>query len=281
MPSDKLRDEIDIELTKTYFGSAFGSEKPRQFPKAWENPHQSRESVAINSIVNTRKPKSLLKKIYTFGIIIIFLGIIMFLSHFLPKHNYVTAKTSVPEKKFFTSSVSLPYKTLYDFENDTEGWEIPLWAKDKTDHVASSLSQTREIAKTGTGSLKFHADFLKERWSAALVEISHYLDLSSYSKISVSVYIPAETPKTLKGKIILTVGEDWNFVEMMRAKRLIPGKWNTITVSIAEGSTEWRRTVIDKAFKEDVRKISIRISSNEIPYSGVIYIDNVRLLKTI
>ncbi|MFH1552340.1 MAG: hypothetical protein ABID83_01705, partial [Candidatus Omnitrophota bacterium] len=70
---------------------------------------------------------------------------------------------------------------------------------------------------------------------------------------------------------------NWKFVEMSRSVPLIPGEWVTITANIEPGSYDWKRIVPDETFAGDVRKIAIRIESNNKPaYTGPIYIDNVR-----
>lgn len=80
--------------------------------------------------------------------------------------------------------------------------------------------------------------------------------------------------------MVLTVGDNWKFVEMSRSVPLIPGKWAVISANIEPGSYDWKRIVPDEKFAEDVRKIAIRIESNRKPkYSGPIYIDSVRCGK--
>jgi hypothetical protein len=40
---------------------------------------------------------------------------------------------------------------------------------------------------------------------------------------------------------------------------------------------DWKRTKVDKEFKADVRKVAVRIESNKTPYTGPIYIDDIRV----
>lgn len=169
------------------------------------------------------------------------------------------------------------YKTLYNFEENDEGWEIPAWALDKKDHVAVDLRETNEISSKDSGSIKILGIFPGKNWTAALIEIQQYLDLSKYEYIAVDIYAPRETPGGLRAKIILTSGDTWRFIEMARSVRLSPGKWTTITAKISGDSNDWRGTKFTKKLREDIRKISIRIESNKTQYSGPIYIDNVRV----
>ena len=174
-----------------------------------------------------------------------------------------------------------PDKTLYDFENDLNGWEIPYWEREKTDHVAKTLKKTSYIAYSGTGSLELSAEFPKKPWTAALVEIQQYLDLTNYNFLSANVYLPLRGPEAeIRGKLIFTAREDWDFIEMNRSVRLIPGKWVTLTASIAEGSKDWGELTLDEKITSDIRKISVRIESYNTPYSGPIYIDNIQALSS-
>jgi hypothetical protein len=170
-------------------------------------------------------------------------------------------------------------KTLYDFELSEDGWEIPSWELDKPDHVARSLAITDSFSSKGSRGLELVAEFPGSQWTAALIEVQQYLDLRGYDSILVDIYLPAGCPEGLRTKLILTVGDDWRFVEMSRSVRLIPGEWTTISADVSEGSGDWKRTVVDDFFKEDIRKIAVRIESNRKPaYSGPIYIDNLRLV---
>ena len=170
-------------------------------------------------------------------------------------------------------------RTYYDFERgDLGGWEVPQWAQGKSGYVAKSAGVSDEFASKNQHSMKINADFPGGYWTAALVEIQQYLNLSKYRVISADIYLPADAPKGLSAKMVITVGDNWRFVEMNRSFPLMPGEWVTITASIEPGSYDWKRIVPDEQFAEDVRKIAIRIESNLKPkYTGDIFIDNVRV----
>lgn len=170
-------------------------------------------------------------------------------------------------------------RTFYDFETNLNGWEIPMWAQGKTDHVGQNPPLvSKEFASNGNASMKMQTEFPGGTWAFSLVEIQQYLDLSPYRVIMADIYLPADAPVGLKAKIILTVGSNWKFVEMSQAMPLVPGKWTTISASIEPGSYAWKRVVPDEEFAEDIRKIAIRVVSNRKPqYSGPIFIDNVRV----
>jgi len=169
-------------------------------------------------------------------------------------------------------------RTFYDFETGLGGWEVPMWAEGKVDHVAKNLQTSQDFASKGKTSMKMDTNFPGGMWTSGLVEIQQYLDLSPYRVISVDIYLPKGAPLGLKGKMILTVGETWKFVEMNSSTPLLPGEWVTVTGSIEPGSYDWKRVIPDEKFAEDIRKVAIRVESNRKPkYSGPIYVDNVRV----
>ena len=98
---------------------------------------------------------------------------------------------------------------LFGFEKDTDGWRIPDWALEKEDCIAREVAVSKDWASEGKQSLAVTSEFLDKKWSGAYVEIEDYYDWSPYGKISVDIYIPKDAPAGLKGKIILTVGEEW------------------------------------------------------------------------
>ena len=310
MDNRRTQDKIDLELSRTYFGNTGKTpervqteeKKPDEIQQKKDDPakegpkQQKHKPKSRPARPKSRKP--LMAVLMVVGILVIiaayFFGI---------KYLSSAVKTSIPGKASAETSVkekaepaftewgkyAAPQamkseeggKILYDFENDNNGWEIPSWALDKLDHVAVSMEPVNNISSSGSWSLGVYSEFPGDKWSGSLIEIQQYLDLSGYDNISVDIYLPPEAPAGLRGKLILTVGEDWKFVEMTRTARLSPGKWTTISADISEGNnTIWRRTTVDKAFKEDIRKIAIRIESNKPSYKGPIFIDNIRIYSS-
>jgi hypothetical protein len=169
---------------------------------------------------------------------------------------------------------------LFSFENGLEGWEIPDWAYEKPDHVQQEINQSNNFAKNGNNSLEIQAEFPGGRWTGAIVEIMQYFDWSDYSSIAVDLLIPEDAPLGLKAKMILTVGDSWKWVEQSKSASLKPGEWVTLSADLKPGSIDWRRVQVDDAFRADVRKLDIRVESNNKPaYTGPIYIDNIRVIK--
>ncbi len=182
---------------------------------------------------------------------------------------------------FFAAGLSFAGEdVLFSFEGGTEGWEIPDWAYEKPDHVQEAINISEEFASNGANSLEVEAVFPGGRWAGAIVETMQYFDWSEYNKLACDIYLPADAPLGLKAKFILTVGDNWQWVEMSRSYDLKPGEWVTVEADIAPGSIDWRRVEVGEAFRQDIRKIDIRVESNNKPaYSGPFYIDNVRVIK--
>jgi hypothetical protein len=169
---------------------------------------------------------------------------------------------------------------LFGFETGLQGWEIPDWAYEKPDHVQQEIEISSDISSEDNSSLLIMTDFPGGRWTGAIVEIMQYFDWSDYNKLACDVYLPEGAPLGLKAKIILTVGDSWKWVEMSKSVSLTPGKWVTISADLKEGSIDWRRVQVDDAFRADVRKIDIRVESNNKPaYTGPVYLDNIRVIK--
>ena len=169
---------------------------------------------------------------------------------------------------------------LFDFENGLQGWEIPDWAYEKPDHVQQEITVSEEFASNGASSLKMDTEFPGGRWTGAIIEIMQYFDWTDYGKLECDIYLPADAPIGLKAKIILTVGDSWKWVEMSKAYALKPGEWVTLSADLMPGSIDWRRIQVDDAFRADIRKVDIRIDSNNKPaYTGPVYIDNIKVVK--
>jgi len=217
----KSLDAIDRELTKTYFGATPNKNVPdKNIPKK----NIQRIHLVMLGIVS---------------IVVITLSCAVFITAYLFYNDkkrinavdemqadmekiYRTSPPAPPEKKIitYTTPVDRPLKEgviLYGFEQGLDGWDIPGWALEKPDHVARDFKRTTSEASEGEGSLEIQTEFSKEQWTAALVEIPHFLDLNKYDRISSDLFIPAEAPTGLKAKLIFTIGEDWAFIEIPRA----------------------------------------------------------------
>jgi len=179
---------------------------------------------------------------------------------------------------FASTTLHAEEVVLFDFEGGLQGWEIPDWAYEKPDYVQIDIDRSTDVAVEGEGSLMLMADYPGGRWTAAIAEIMQFFDWTDYSTISCEIFLPADAPTGLKAKIILTVGERWKWVEMSRSYALIPGEWTTLSGDLLPESIDWRRVKVDEAFRQDVRKIDIRVTSNNKPaYTGPIFIDKIKV----
>ncbi|MBN1526308.1 MAG: hypothetical protein JW919_01825 [Candidatus Omnitrophica bacterium] len=169
---------------------------------------------------------------------------------------------------------------LFDFEKDPEGWEIPDWALEKPDHVAQRIAISKPIAApSGTHALEVGAIFSDEAiWQGAYVErVTDITDWSQFRYLSADIYLPKAAPRGLRARLILTVGDGWNWAEMNKTIPLNPGEWTIVKADISPGSRNWRK-FLDDGFRADVRKMGVRIESNgKIAYQGPVYIDNIKL----
>ena len=142
------------------------------------------------------------------------------------------------------------------------------------------MRASNNFASIGKSSLEVDVEFPGGRWTGAIVEIMEYFDWSKYSTIACDIYIPETAPLGLKAKMILTVGDEWKWVEQSKATSLKPGEWITVQANLKPESIDWRKVQVDEAFRSDIRKLDIRVDSNNKPaYTGPIYIDNIRVIK--
>jgi hypothetical protein len=167
---------------------------------------------------------------------------------------------------------------VFDFEDSTQSWDIPDWAKESEDDVGKIVSISEEVASNGDSSLQLLADFPGGRWTGAYVEVMMFVtDWTPFGSISADVYLPEGVPSGLKGRFILTLGEKWEWTEMNRGLPLEAGKWTTITANLRPTSLDWK-TFPTEAFRKDIRKVGVRIESDRNPvYTGPIHIDHIRL----
>jgi hypothetical protein len=169
---------------------------------------------------------------------------------------------------------------IFGFEGSLEGWAIPDWAKSSADYVGQECLVSKEKAGEGESALEVRADFPGERWTGAYVEREvEVTDWSPFGVLLVDVYLPPEAPEGLRGRLILTVGEEWTWTEMNRSIPLAPGAWTTISANLKPGSMDWKFFPDDK-FRSSVRKAGVRIESDKAPvYRGSVFLDNIRLAE--
>jgi len=194
-----------------------------------------------------------------------------------PPGQPAPAATPAPGRSAVIPPTGAPAKVLFSFEQDAQGWGIPDWALEKTDMVAKEVTVGKAGATEGKQALQVAVDFAGGKWAGALVEVEEYFDWTPHNSLAVDVTLPPDAPAGLKAKIILTVGEDWEWTEMRRSIQLTPGQTTTLRASLAPGSEDWKRALVDENFRKDVRKVAIRVESNKPAFKGSLAIDNVQL----
>lgn len=167
---------------------------------------------------------------------------------------------------------------IFDFEETPQEWAIPEWATESQGYVGEVIEISPDVASHGNSSLQILAHFPGEKWTGAYIEVMmHVTDWGQFGAMAADLFLPSNAPRGLEARIILTVGEKWDWTEMNRALPLEPGKWTTIVAHLKPGSLDWKFFPTD-TFRRDVRKVGIRIESNKQPvYSGPIYVDHIRL----
>jgi len=169
-------------------------------------------------------------------------------------------------------------RVLFSFEQGTNGFDVPEWFREKPENAAVRIGVSKKYSSEGSQSLEVESNFPGQIWSASMVELEQYLDLTPYRQISVDVLAPRAAPMGLKAKIILTIGDQWKWTEMICSVPLAPGEWATVNASVEPGSMSWKRTEVGESFRSDIRKIVVRVESNKSPiYKGPVYIDNIRV----
>ncbi len=170
---------------------------------------------------------------------------------------------------------------MYDFEGSTQDWVIPEWAVTSLDYVGKSISASEDFASHGKGSLQVLTAFPGAgKWTAAYVEIDvPVTDWSQFGAIASDVYVPYNAPAGLQARLILSIGENWQWTEMSRPSKLKSDKWTTVTANLKPGSMDWKFFPTE-SFRKDIRRVGIRVESDKAPaYTGPIFIDHVRLIK--
>lgn len=168
---------------------------------------------------------------------------------------------------------------IFDFEGSVQEWMIPEWAQTSSDYACRSIAVSPDFVSSGKNSLQLMVDFPGGKWRGAYIEeVMHVTDWTPFQAIAVDVYVPYNAPPSLKARFILTVGEAWTWTEMNRGIALAPDQWTTVTANLLPGSLDWK-FFPDEQFRKDIRKVGIRIESENAAYTGPVYVDQVRLLN--
>ena len=168
---------------------------------------------------------------------------------------------------------------MFDFEDGLQGWVIPAWSLQSADYAGKSVQASAAFASHGKQSLELTAALPGEdKWTAAYAEVEmHVTDWGVFSEVAADVYLPEQAPRGLAARLIVTVGDQWQWTEQNHPVKLVPGQWVTLTANLTPNSMDWK-FFLDESFRRDVRKLGVRIESDKKPtYSGPVYIDQIRL----
>jgi hypothetical protein len=291
MGGTDTRDKIDRELTRTYFSGSIPDRRAqdrRTPPASKKRPWRSLPGMAVTLFLVA----ALIAAVYflmtnrvSFSLDIRIEPQTKLRAPTQPAQgsplSAVKEALRLPEKIYTAprkiNATAPKDKVLYTFDDNLEGWEISSWSVDKPDHVGRELKISKHAAAAGAAGAEMRVEFPGVMWSGAIAEVQRYIDLSDYAAISADIYLPPDAPVSLRGKIIITAGDDWRFIEMTRGIKLTPGVWTTITADLSDGSSDWKRMKMDASIRSDVRKMAIRIESSKAPYAGPVYIDNIRV----
>jgi len=185
---------------------------------------------------------------------------------------------------FFACSRSYSQeRMIYNCEQYINGWDIPEWPVSEEDYVSPILAVDENFLEDSFSGLKLTVAFDGDEWSAGMIETTGVFDLTLYKAISCRIYLPESAPRGIMARFIITVGDDYTWMELKRPIALTPGRHTRVKAGLRHGNNGWKTTYggvrIADWMKEDVRKIGIRIESNIVEYEGPVYINDIRLVK--
>ncbi len=183
----------------------------------------------------------------------------------------------------FNGTVYPQDKMIYNCKQYMHNWDIPTWSLIEEDYVSPILAIDKNFTNQGASSIKLTVAFPGEEWRAGIVETEGFFDLTLYRAISFDMYLPKNAPNGIEVRTIIVTGEDYQWLEIKDPISIRPGRRTTVTASLKKGNRSWSgmngtRKMTDE-IKSGIRKIAIRIESNDVKYEGPVYIDNIRLVK--
>ena len=178
---------------------------------------------------------------------------------------------------FFGRNVFSQEIMMYGFEDNNQGWEVLFWSCEQIEYCTGEVNISKAVSRQGNASLEMIVDFPGNRWAAGIVEVEGKFDLSE-SKYSIfDIYIPDTAPRWLETKLILAL-EDHHWLEMNKTFNLVPGKWTKVKANMKKNRKWWTaggQIKLTHSLKSEICKIGIRIESDNIRYTGPVFIDNI------
>lgn len=174
-------------------------------------------------------------------------------------------------------------KTIYNCEQAPQNWNIPNWSAHKNDYVSPILALDKNFTSKGELGLKLMVNFSGDKWEAGIVETEGFFDLTIYKAITCNLYLSKKAPRDISVRIVIAAGKDHTWIEMNNSTKITPGRTTKVSGNLRYGNNDWRTTEgtlkMTDEIKSTIKKIAIRVESNEARYTGPVYIDSIRLEK--
>jgi hypothetical protein len=150
------------------------------------------------------------------------------------------------------------------FESGTEGWALVTdWAS------GVSINVSDAFASDGAQSLSVSVNYAATQWQEAGVffQPPQPLDWSSYTTLSVDIYVPAEAENFI-AQLYTKTGDSWSWTNTPNIA-LTPDAWTTVTADLSA-----------MGIVRDVREFGIKFATYEANFTGEFYVDRVVLSST-
>ncbi len=172
---------------------------------------------------------------------------------------------------------------IYNCEQALQNWNIPNWSEHKDDYVSPILALDKNFTSKGELGLKLMVNFSGDKWEAGIVETEGFFDLTLYKAITCTLYLSKKAPRNISARIVVASGKDHTWIEMNNSTKVTPGRTTKVSGNLRYGNSDWRTTEgtlkMTDEIKSSIKKIAIRIESNEAKYTGPVYIDSIHFEK--
>lgn len=159
-------------------------------------------------------------------------------------------------------------KTIFDFENNTCGWESVI--------SEQKLKISSNYSRSGENSLCLELKSAKEAW----IKVSDNFDFSDVEKITFYIYLPEDIEGIVNFKCYMKDGEyNWFETKIFSLRR---GEERKIILNLCESDYEWKPVSnlknLDGYTKKEIKEFGIKFFF-PIPFTGKIYIDDFETVK--
>lgn len=177
--------------------------------------------------------------------------------------------------------------TLYTFNRDTEGWQMPDWPNGNRDpngvlYKPKQVGYPTATDENNKSALYVPVNLVSGKPSQAFVGTAPGTDWSLIDAISVDVYLPKDAPQGLDATLYF-MGNGWQWMLQKKDYILRPGEWTRIEAPLAGFQTDdaWDKTEQEiKAALTNVIEFGVRISNGKdgsSAYLGPVYLTRFRV----